>query len=151
MEPEGTSYFDVQSTMAHRNGKETAVSTPAAVLRIPSTLSIMVVEDNLINQRLLVKQLKKLGCKVMVANHGVECLDLLHNTRFGKNPDIDLSVVLLDWEMPVMDGLTCVRKIRELERDGGASGHVPVMGLTANARPAQLEKAIAAGMVRRSR
>jgi CheY-like chemotaxis protein len=110
-------------------------------------LTILVVEDNLINQKMLAKQLQRQGCTVIVANHGLEAIDQISDTKFGGNEEQDLSVVLLDWEMPVMDGLTCVRRIRELEHCGTILGHVPVIGVTANARTAQLEMAINAGMV----
>ncbi len=62
--------------------------------------------------------------------------------------DINISVVLMDLEMPVMDGLTCARKIRELERDGTIVRHVPIIAVTAYARPEQIDNAKAAGIVR---
>jgi len=52
----------------------------------------------------------------------------------------------MDLEMPVMDGLTCVKKIRELEAAGKIKGHVPVIAVTANARKDQIMKTIDAGM-----
>lgn len=48
--------------------------------------------------------------------------------------------------MPVMDGLTCIRRIRQLEESGAMLGHVPVIAITANARPEQVASAIEAGM-----
>lgn len=56
-------------------------------------------------------------------------------------------MILMDWEMPVMDGITCVKRIRELQADGSISAHIPIIGTTANARATQIDKAIAAGMV----
>lgn len=53
----------------------------------------------------------------------------------------------MDQEMPVMDGLTCVRKIREYEQNGSIVGHVPVIAVTANARSQQIQIATEAGMV----
>lgn len=52
--------------------------------------------------------------------------------------------------MPVMDGLTCARKIRELEAEGTIVKHVPIIAVTANARLEQIETAITAGMVSRN-
>jgi CheY-like chemotaxis protein len=52
----------------------------------------------------------------------------------------------MDVEMPVMDGLSCVRRIRELESKGGIIGHVPVIAITANARNEQVAVAVEAGM-----
>ncbi|EOD49755.1 putative histidine kinase hhk13p protein [Neofusicoccum parvum UCRNP2] len=95
------------------------------------------------------KGLVKLGHAVYVANHGVEALDFLRTTRLwcGNAADAqNLTVVLMDIEMPVMDGLTCVRKIRELEREGKLTGRVKVIAITANARVEQVNTAMEAGM-----
>jgi CheY-like chemotaxis protein len=54
---------------------------------------------------------------------------------------------LMDLEMPIMDGLTCARTIRDYEADGTIVKHVPIIAVTANARLEQIETAIAAGMV----
>lgn len=115
-----------------------------------SNFHILVVEDNLINQRVLTSQLTKLGHTVFVANHGREALSQLQKTRFSAVPTLDppfpLSVVLMDVEMPIMDGLTCTRKIREMEKEGEIIGHVPVIAVSANARKEQVEMARKAGM-----
>ncbi|KAF1931150.1 putative histidine kinase HHK11p [Didymella exigua CBS 183.55] len=144
---------------------------------IPETLHVLIVEDNLVNQKVLAKQLRNLGCIVSVANHGRESLDFLpRTTRWNHDahsarsrtrspsthvdpdaaallstPDaadkpVELSLILMDWEMPIMNGLTAVAKIRELEHDGLLVGRVPVIGVTANVRQQQIETAIQAGM-----
>lgn len=114
---------------------------------------ILIVEDNLVNQRVLAKQLGNLGVQVAVANHGGEALDFLRSTRYYCRADDEeaaaghpLSLILMDWEMPVMDGLTCVRNIRQLQREGVMKGHVPVIGITANVRSEQVHDALEAGM-----
>lgn len=112
-------------------------------------LSVLVVEDNLINQAVLSKQLRRLGCTVYVANHGQEALGFLETTKFWLGQETigaDLSVVLLDIEMPVMDGLTCVKRVRELQKDGLIMGHVPIIAVSANARSEQIMTAREAGM-----
>lgn len=111
-------------------------------------LHILIVEDNLVNQRVLAKQLRSIGMNVAVANHGEEALEYLRTTNYClKNGFRNvLSLILMDWEMPVMDGLTCVRRIRQLQRDGAVSGHVPVIAVTANVRTEQVEVALEAGM-----
>jgi CheY-like chemotaxis protein len=81
----------------------------------PSDWHVLIVEDNLVNQKILAAQITKLGCKTYVANHGGEALDLIRETKHYKGNEKSgkkLSVILMDLEMPVMDGLTCVRKIR---------------------------------------
>lgn len=91
------------------------------------------------------QQLRRAGCVVHLANHGLECLEFLDQTEFcGK--DIPLSIVLLDLEMPTMDGLTCIRHIRERQADGRILQHVPTIAVTANARSEQIHFAIEAGM-----
>lgn len=112
----------------------------------PSSLHVLVVEDNLINQKVLVKQLKKCGCEVGVANDGIEALEFLANTKYCRDSGSDLSIVLMDLEMPRMNGLDCVRRIREMEREGEIDGHVPVVAVTANVRDEQMRVARASGM-----
>jgi len=125
-------------------------SAPLETATPTANLHVMVVEDNLVNQRVLAKHLRNLGCIVNVANHGSEALDYLRTTKFwtGKQDHgADLDVILMDWEMPVMDGLTCVRKIRGLQLDGSIRRHVPVIAVTANVRTQQVQIAMEAGMV----
>jgi CheY-like chemotaxis protein len=115
-------------------------------------LAVLVVEDNLVNQKVLCKQLRTHGHVVYAANHGGEAIAFLQESSFWKDQakaGKHLSLVLMDTEMPIMDGLTCVRRIRELQREGSIIGHVPIISVTANARSEQIEVATAAGMVRR--
>lgn len=108
------------------------------------------VEDNRINQKVIQQQLIRIGCaSVTVCDHGQQALEALEKTalRRGNSSDAPkLSIVLLDVEMPVMDGLTCVKKIREMEKRGELVRRVPVIALTANARQQQIEAAVGAGM-----
>ncbi|KAF2027286.1 putative histidine kinase HHK11p [Setomelanomma holmii] len=143
---------------------------------VPATLHVLVVEDNLVNQRVLAKQLRNSGCVVSVANHGREAVDYLEKTIHwnrdhaqsyptSRRPSchipcteppppshcdeleaIDLSVILMDWEMPIMNGLEAVAQIRRLEADGWLKGRIPVIGVTANVRQQQIETAMTAGM-----
>jgi CheY-like chemotaxis protein len=114
-----------------------------------SQFDILIVEDNLVNQRVLAKQLRNIGVKVAVANHGGKALQYLRNTTYYLTNDPNanaLSLILMDWEMPVMDGLTCVREIRKLQHEGVIHGHVPVIAVTANVRSEQVSQALEAGM-----
>lgn len=111
---------------------------------------VLIVEDNLVNQKVLQRQLRNVGNNTKVANHGGEALDVLKDSRFWTGNEAegdDISVILMDLEMPVMDGMTCARKIRELERNGIIVGHIPIIAVTAYARPEQIEDAKAAGVV----
>lgn len=106
----------------------------------------------------MAQQLRKAGLTVHVANHGVECLDFISQSSYSSEPNTPeqeksvelsptpLSIVLLDLEMPTMDGLTCIRHIREKQLNGEILGHVPVIAVTANARSEQINNAIEAGM-----
>lgn len=112
----------------------------------PSDITILVVEDNLINQKILVNQLKKAGCNVRAANNGLETLEFLKKTEFYKDDGEHLSVVLMDLEMPKMDGKTCAREIRKMESEGSLKKHVPVIAVTANVRDEQVQDALQSGM-----
>ena len=114
-------------------------------------LKVLIVEDNLVNQKVLSKQLRNMGCVVHLANHGVECLERLKESTFwrGKERDgLEISVILMDQEMPIMDGLTCTREIRKMEEKGDVTSHVPIIAVTANARSEQIDTALDIGMVR---
>ncbi|ENI02496.1 hypothetical protein COCC4DRAFT_63420 [Bipolaris maydis ATCC 48331] len=124
-------------------------NTKAIPTDIPSKdLHVLIVEDNLVNQRVLAKQLRNTGMHVTVANHGGEAIEHLHTTNYcvSDGSGKPLSLILMDWEMPVMDGLTCVRNIRDLQRKGVVTAHVPVIAVTANVRSEQVEVALKAGM-----
>jgi PAS domain S-box-containing protein len=111
---------------------------------------VLIVEDNLVNQKVLQRSLRNVGNNTKVANHGGEALEVLKESRYwygNESSGHDISVILMDLEMPVMDGMTCARKIRELERDGTITSHIPIIAVTAYARPEQIEDAKAAGVV----
>lgn len=80
-----------------------------------------------------------------IANHGLECLSFVEQSSYcqAKTP---LTIILLDLEMPVMDGMECIRRIREQQLNGMITGHIPVIAVTANARSEQISLAIEAGM-----
>ena len=133
-----------------RNETDEPLLEPATLANdIPhKDLYVLIVEDNLVNQRVLAKQLRNTGMQVAVANHGGEALDYLRTTKYciSDGSGKALALILMDWEMPVMDGLTCVRNIRELQKEGVVRAHVPVIAVTANVRSEQVEVALKAGM-----
>jgi len=99
-------------------------------------LRILVAEDNLINQKLAVKILEKQGWQPVVANNGKEAVELYEKEGF--------DLILMDVQMPEMDGLEATGKIRKIE--GSAGGHVPIIALTANAFEEDKKRCLAAGM-----
>jgi PAS domain S-box-containing protein len=100
--------------------------------------SILIVEDILVNRDLFTLQLKEFGLVAQHATNGREAVELL-----AVSPD-EFLLVLMDLNMPVMDGLEAVRLIRENE--AGSQRHIPVIAVTANAMPGVRELCIRAGM-----
>lgn len=111
--------------------------------------AILLVEDNLINQKVLSGKLQKIGYNVRIASNGSEALDIIKQSnrwRSANGTGPEISIILMDIEMPVMDGITCTRCIREFERQGNIVSHIPIIAVSANARGQQVEDARAAGM-----
>ena len=100
------------------------------------SLKILLAEDNAVNQRLAVRLLEKRGHRVTVACNGLEALQALDKERF--------HLVLMDVQMPEMDGLEATAAIREKEK--GAAFRQAVIALTAHAMKGDREKCLAAGM-----
>lgn len=99
--------------------------------------SILLVEDNMINQKLALKILQKLGLKADAAINGVEALKALEKT--------DYNLVLMDIQMPKMDGYECTRTIRDPESNV-LNHNVPIVAMTANAMSGDRENCLNAGM-----
>jgi CheY-like chemotaxis protein len=112
-------------------------------------MHVLLVEDNIVNQKVLSKQLKTAGCTVHIANHGVEALEFLRKSTLwqGQKSGPHLDIILMDWEMPVMDGLTCSREIRALHNAGQVTRHIEIIAITANAREEQIQSALDSGIV----
>jgi signal transduction histidine kinase/DNA-binding response OmpR family regulator/streptogramin lyase len=105
-------------------------------LRASRGLRILLAEDNTVNQMLAVRMLSKWGHKVVVANNGREALEILEKQTF--------DLVLMDVQMPEMDGIESTRRIREREKTNGA--HLPVIAMTAYAIKGDRERCLTAGM-----
>jgi PAS domain S-box-containing protein len=103
-------------------------------------VSILLVEDIDINQELITEMLMRLGHKVEIAANGAEALELAR--RLAADPEA-WDFILMDVQMPVMDGLTATRAIRAL---GGRAGTIPIIALTANAFAAEMQDCRDAGM-----
>jgi CheY-like chemotaxis protein/HPt (histidine-containing phosphotransfer) domain-containing protein len=99
-------------------------------------LHILLAEDNHVNQIVAVRILEKMGHSVVVANHGLEALSLLAQQTF--------DLVLMDIQMPEMDGLTATKKIRDGEAHGHS--HIPIVALTAHAMKGDREHYLEGGM-----
>ncbi|PKN90508.1 MAG: diguanylate cyclase, partial [Chloroflexi bacterium HGW-Chloroflexi-6] len=112
-----------------------AVETPPGE-ETQKTLHILLAEDNLVNQKVAQGLLKKEGHSVVVANNGLEALEKYRAEHF--------DVILMDVQMPEMDGFEATAKIRSLEQ--GTDRHIPIVALTAHAMKGYSEKCVAAGM-----
>ncbi|MHB0959478.1 MAG: response regulator [Pirellulaceae bacterium] len=99
-------------------------------------LRILLVEDNLVNQKLAVRLLEKRGHSVIVAGNGQQALAALEQESF--------DVILMDVQMPEMDGLEATAAIRHRESTSG--GHIPIVAMTARAMKGDRERCLAAGM-----
>jgi PAS domain S-box-containing protein len=115
----------------------------AAPVEIPKTntetsrpLKLLLAEDNAVNQRLAARILEKRGHKVTVANNGVEAVEAIKRGKF--------DLVLMDVQMPEMDGLEATAAIRELELT--TKEHIPIVALTAHAMKGDRERCLDAGM-----
>ena len=114
---------------------EPYVSEPYAT-EPTGAVRVLLVEDNVINQMVAQTMLEQLGAYVRLVVNGQEALDAVRAE--------DWDLVLMDCEMPVMNGFLATREIRAWER--GTSRHVPIIALTANAMEDQRNACLAAGM-----
>jgi PAS domain S-box-containing protein len=99
---------------------------------------ILLVEDNLINQEVALHMLESLSCDVTLAADGIEALTLMENEEF--------DLVLMDCQMPRMDGYETTRTLRMREAEEKHTGRMPVIALTANAMSFDRQRCLEAGM-----
>lgn len=107
------------------------------ILELLNEYRVLLVEDNLINQKITRLTLEKEGCKVDLATNGLQGVEKYQQNIY--------DLILMDIQMPVMDGLEATKKIREFERSGN-DHHAFIIALSANALKEDREKAMASGM-----
>ncbi|KAL0487134.1 hypothetical protein AKO1_000969 [Acrasis kona] len=106
---------------------------------VPSRkFKVLVVEDNLINQRVIVRMLDALGCTCDTASNGVEGLEKATSNSY--------DIIFMDVKMPKMNGYECTSRIRELEKNKGEGSATVIVGLSGNARQEYHEQGIESGM-----
>ncbi len=127
----------MQAVLRGEVALKTPETRPAPAAARP--LRVLLAEDNAVNQQVAARILQKRGHAVVVVGNGREALDALQSA--GGRP---FDVVLMDVQMPEMDGLAATRALRERERSAG--GHVPVVAMTAHAMEGDRERCLAAGM-----
>jgi signal transduction histidine kinase/CheY-like chemotaxis protein len=123
-------------TGSKRSGEKPALVTRHSLREERKPLRILLAEDNLVNQQLASRVLEKHGHHVVTAANGRQALEHLENERF--------DLVLMDVQMPEMDGFEATATIRKREAATGA--HLPIVAMTAHAMHGDKERCLAAGM-----
>jgi two-component system sensor histidine kinase/response regulator len=119
--------------------KDCTLTTRQVPEESPLKLNILLAEDNPVNRLLAQKLLQKQGHLVTSANNGKEALQL-----WEQNQSCQFDIILMDVQMPDMDGLQAASRIREKELVTGA--HIPIIAVTAHAMKGDRERCLAAGM-----
>jgi PAS domain S-box-containing protein len=134
VEGEGSTFwFEVRGPLAEL---PTAEAEEASPLDPDAGVRLLLVEDNAVNRELIRTMLEPFGIGVETANDGVAGVEAMRQGQF--------DLVLMDVQMPVMDGLTATREIRAMEGARGAA--TPIVAMTANVLPEQIANCLAAGM-----
>jgi PAS domain S-box-containing protein len=129
--------FCVQEAMqlgTHREGQLLTVHTLAERLAAARP-HVLLAEDNLVNQKVAVLMLERIGCRVDVVDNGLKALEAVAVH--------DYALILMDCQMPEMDGYTATTEIRRL---GQPKGQIPIVAMTANAFKSDVERCMAVGM-----
>ena len=122
--------LDESGTFIARHGK--------ALVPLDSAARILLVEDNSANQKVAGTMLRLLGCEFDLAENGREGV--------AKSKSLSYGVILMDCQMPIMDGFEATAAIRAWERENGVDGITPIVAVTANALSTDRERCLAAGM-----
>jgi signal transduction histidine kinase/ActR/RegA family two-component response regulator len=130
-----TFHFTCPFSLSDAAGSEDQ-APPACGSAETAALSILVAEDNTVNQALIKALLRRRGHGVTLANNGREALSLLAGQAF--------DLILMDIQMPEMDGLQATAEIRQRERRTGE--HIPIVAMTAHAMEGDRERCLEAGM-----
>jgi len=129
--------IDNQSEEQDNEGRsEVAVQSKETPMKAARILNILIAEDNLLNQKIAVKLLEKKGWLVEVVDNGQKVIDRISTRNF--------DAVLMDVQMPVLDGLEATKRIREQEKQTGR--HIPIVAMTARAMVEDERKCMESGM-----
>jgi PAS domain S-box-containing protein len=128
-----TQLCDTATRLLHGDEPPAAAKTPEETAH--ANARVLVVEDNAVNQLVTLGQLRRLGHECVVVARGAEAIQALQEDKF--------DLVLMDCQMPDMDGYEATRRIRQMR---GAAASTPVIAITAHALPGEREKCLIAGM-----
>ena len=124
--------LDVPTTAEIRAHRE---EQKVVQMKLPKQLNVLVAEDNKVNQMIIKGYLNKLGCNVVTANNGQEAVVKLQ--------DLDIDLILMDCQMPVLDGFQATERIRDMH---SSKGKTPIIAVTANALESDRMRCFDAGM-----
>lgn len=130
-----TFWFSIRLAIVEANVAPPAPAADGGSSRGGAGMHVLLAEDNAVNQKVAIRMLQKFGCRVDVAANGKEAVALWSQFPY--------DIVFMDCNMPEMDGFDAVRAIRAAEPPGVRT---PVVAFTANARPEDRERCLAAGM-----
>ncbi len=133
-----TFWFELQLPVAQLPAQPQPASVAETLIADLTGLRVLVVEDNAVNQKVVARMLERWGVQYVIASNGREALEKLQQETF--------QIVLMDCQMPEMDGYEATRRLRERERADASQPHIPVIALTANALPEDEQRCLDAGM-----
>ena len=133
------STFGIELTLPKQTGVSRPVLPPMSdrpAAPVPGGLHVLVVEDNMVNQKVARRLLEKLGCRTDAVANGLEAVETLARLTY--------DLVFMDVQMPEMDGYEATAEIRR--REAAVGGHIPIIAMTAHAMQGDRERCLAAGM-----
>jgi PAS domain S-box-containing protein len=134
-----TARFEKSANRVHSidSSSQAAPTAAGPALALPGKVRILLAEDNPVNQRVALAMLKRLGCRTDVVANGREAVKALQNVPY--------DLVLMDCQMPEMDGFEATRAVRQKEAVASRPG-IPIIAMTASAMQADRERCLQAGM-----
>ncbi|MBW2567177.1 MAG: response regulator [Deltaproteobacteria bacterium] len=136
LEKGSTFHFTARFQLSQGEATEVLHAKDLSIQKAPRQLSILLAEDNPVNQKVAETMLDKRGHRVFVASNGREALETLNKEH--------IDLILMDVQMPEMDGFEATELIRDREKANGQ--HIPIVAMTAHAMTGDRERCLAAGM-----
>jgi CheY-like chemotaxis protein len=133
-----TFWFTVVLETGSEIKKESEKKSMKEEQKIKKRLSILVAEDNVINQKVAMINLKQLGHDVEIAVNGKMAVDMYSKNKY--------DLILMDIQMPVLDGIEATKEIRKIEKENNVSDKIKIVAITANAMKEDKNKCLSAGM-----